>query len=204
VQDLLDANAGDPTDGVPEGGVFIEGVRFYDFVYSNTGPNAPSASEVEVQQTSGPSGTFGIEFNFDWVAAAGDNMRSTIRYKVDSPTPLDLVGLFFDGDVPPGNEGVGTFAQVTETVRTLAGTGLGELSVFDDGTGPGVDNNVDELDLTPPQTDIELSKAIRVRAGGSGVATISVVDNYFRPIPEPAAFGLLAAGTMLGLRRRRR
>jgi len=207
VQDLIDQNQGDPNDGIPQGGIVVDGLRYYDFTYTNSGNNPPAASEVEVQTAPSPTGFSGLEFSYDWTAAgAGNNMRSTIRYKLHSEVgaPVNTVGLFFDGDVPPGNEGIGTFASVTEVVRDLAGNDLGELSVFDDGTGPGVDNNSDFENIAPPRLDLDLTKAIRVRSEGPGVSTISVVDNVFRQVPEPTSLAVLAlGGGFMALRRRR-
>lgn len=204
LQDLINLNQGDPQDGIPQGGINVGGIQFYDFQYSNTGPNSPAPAQIDVETAPGPVGSEGLEFSFDWVSAGGDNMVSTIRYKVASQVPLNQVGAFFDGTVPTGFSGIGTFAQVTETVRTLGGTVLGVLGLFNDGTGPGADIQAATLTLAPPQTNLDVSKAIRVHSTGSGTATISVVDNTFRPIPEPTAIGLAAFGAGLTLLRRRR
>ena len=198
LQDLIDLGAA---------GVVVDGVRYYSFGYSSTesgGADAPAPSEIGVQSAPGPVGTSGLEFSFDWTAAGVDNaIESTITYRVQSAPAIDRVGLFFDGDVPPGNEGAGTEAGVTETIRTLGGAVLGTLNVFDDGAGPGADNNADFLDLAPPQGDLDVTKVIAVSSDGPGTATISIVDNTFRQVPEPASLGLLGLGGVMALRRRR-
>lgn len=209
VQDLINLNQGDPNDGVPQGGVVVDGLQFYDFQYAETGTNggvAPTASQVGVQTAPGPAGSSGLEFSFDWTAAAGTGMLSTIRYKVHSTNPLqpvDRVGAFFDGDVP-GPSSTATFAQVTETVRDLQGNVLGMIGLFNDGNAAGTDRQAGSLDLAPPRQDLDLSKAIRVRSDTAGVATISIVDNTFRVVPEPASLGLIALGGVLTLRRARK
>ena len=209
VQDMINLNAGGPADGVPQGGIVINGLRYYDFQYAGSGTSAPTSAQIQVQTAPGPAGDNGLQFSFNWVSAGGSsNMDSTIRYKVhlESSVPtgsgLNRVGLFFDGDVPTGP--VGTFAQVQETARDLNGLSCGTLGVFDDGAGPGTDVNQTFLSIVPPQLDLDLSKAIRVNSTSSGVATISIVDNTFRvgtadpngvtAVPAPAA---VAAGTML-------
>ncbi len=206
VQDLINLNQGDENDGVSQGGVVVNGLRFYDFNYSNSGAGGgtpPTASQVLTQTAPGPAGTTGLRFSAPWSATGGAGEVSTIRYKVHSESALQAinqVGAAFDGDA---TNTAGTFAQVTEEVRNLTGITLAELSLFDDGTGPGVDNSSTTANLVPPQTDLDLSKAIRVRSSAGGTATITFVDNIFQPVPEPTALGLLSLGGLLTLRRRR-
>jgi hypothetical protein len=210
IQDLINLNVGSATDGVAQGGLILNGLRFYDFNYSSTGTDAPTAAEVAVQTAPGPSGDLGLSFSFDWVSVGGtSNMVSTIRYKVHleagPPSGLDRVGLFFDGDVPLTS----AFAQVSETVRDLSGVTLGTLGVFDDGAGAGQDVSQNFLTLATPQQDLDLSKAIRVNSRSTGIATISFVDNTFRVgttvpngltvVPMPtAAWGGMALLGILG------
>lgn len=206
VQDLINLNQGSPNDNIPQGGVVIDNLRFYDFTYANAGSNPPAASQIDVETAPSPVGTTGLEFHFDWVAAGGTSMTSDIGYKVSvvgGAGTIDQVGAFFDGLVPAGLSGPTTAAQVVETVRQVDGTPIGVLNLFNDGPGPVVDQNASTLAIVPQRTDLDVLKSIRVQSDASGTATISVVDNTFRVIPEPASLGLIGLGGLLLARRRR-
>lgn len=214
VQDLINLNQGSATDGIVAGGVVVDGVRFYDFSYSNSGTNSPSASQVGVQQSPEPVGNTGFEFSFNWLAVGGTNIVSTIRYKVhaENGNPFDRVGVLFNGDValPPGSTGPNTFAKVNEVVRLVNPDGTevnlpnSPHQVITDGSGPLADNFNSFLPVNPPSGDLSVTKAISVGSSADGLATISVVDNVFRQVPEPGSLALLGLAGGLGLMRRRK
>lgn len=192
-------------------GVTIGDYTFYDFSYAHSGAGSPTASQVDVETSPGPD--MGLRFSSSfWSASNGANIDSLIRYKVhiEDGIPqdaIDGVGLSFDGTASPA--GTTTFATVTETVQKLDLTVLHNFSVFNDGAGPGADDNSESRAIAPPLRDLVMSKDIQVVAGlageGGGTATIGVVDNTFHSVvPEPASLALcgLAAGALLVRRRR--
>jgi len=193
-------------------GIIIGDKQFYDFSYigsPTSGANpAPTASQISVAQA--PGSNIGLSFSYAWQSADGFDQDSVIRYSVhtlDSAAQMfiDGVGLNFNGTAPV--PGALTNATVTETVSTLSGNVLGQLTTFDDGAGGQKDTDNSFLTVNPATRDITVTKDIQVHStgtgNGGGVSTISVVDNTFHQIPEPASIGLLSLGA-LGLLARRR
>lgn len=214
VQDLINLNSGSQTDGIVAGGIVVNGVRFYDFSYTNSGTNSPSAGQVGVQQSPEPVGDTGLQFSFNWLAVGGTNMVSTIRYKVhaENGNAFDRVGVLFNGDValPPGSSGPNTFAKVNEVVRLVNPDGTevnipnSPHQVITDGAGPLADNFNSFLVVNPPSSDLAVTKAISAGSSTDGLATISVVDNVFRQVvPEPGSLAVLGLMGGLTLLRRR-
>jgi hypothetical protein len=218
LQDLINLNQGNPGDGIPQGGITIGDKLFYDFTYlasgaaaapypnPNPNPAPPRADQIAVQSITGPN--IGLMFSFGWNSSAGFNMDSLIGYKVHvldgDPQPLiDSIGLSFNGAAPV--PGIGTFATVTETVKSLSGATLGGFSVYSDGT---ISNLGNTFALATPQRDIQVQKDILVSSVpsnlGGGTSTISFVDNTYHQtaVPEPVSMAVVVLGGALLLRRR--
>jgi hypothetical protein len=156
-----------------------------------------------------PGGNLGLSFSYAWLSAEGFNQDSVIQYCVQvvpgaaATNLIDGVLLNFNGTAPvPGSL---TAATVTETVQDLNGNTLGQLSTFDDGPGGSPNTDQTKLMLAPPLSGICVTKDIQVHSSGTGggVSTISIVDNTFHQVPEPASLGLVALGLPLLARRRR-
>ena len=192
-----------------QNGIVIGDKTFYNFAYQGSS-NGPTPSQISVGQPPGPD--IGLQFSYAWFSENGLAEDSVIQYCVHVNVPpappgtaIDAVTLTFNGTAPV--PGALTGSAVTETVTDLQGHVLANFGVFDDGAG-GL-TNIDQrtATITPPQGDICVTKDIQLNSAaisaGGGVATISVVDNTYHQIPEPAAIGLLSLGG-LGLLRRRR
>ena len=200
-----------------QNGVVIGDKRFYNFSYIGApvgGPNpAPTAGQISVAQSALPGGNIGLSFSYAWLSAEGFNQDSVIQYCVQTVAGttgtralIDGVLLNFNGTAPvPG--GPLTAATVTESVTDLNGNPLGQLTTFDDGPGGQPNTDQTKLMLNPPLAGICVTKDIQVHSSpssqGGGVSTISIVDNTFHQVPEPATLGLMAIGIPMLARRRR-
>jgi hypothetical protein len=198
LQDLI--NAGST-------GLTIGDKTFYNFSYQGS-----PATAAQIGVTRSDTSNIGLRFSFNWSSANGVNEDSVIRYcvHVNDTTPQNFingVGLDFNGTANPA--GVLTSASVTETITDLAGNELpgGLISVID--SGPGASGNRDSASYTvnPAVRDLCVTKDISVHSAPAnlqgGTATISFVDNTFSQVPEPASLGLVGAGALLMIKRRR-
>ena len=200
---------------LPKGtGVQVGNLVYSDFSYSSnqgsaTNP-APTASQISV--SAAPGNDSGLSFSSGWESINGGFQDSVIHYAIQALSgTIGGVGLRFNGAVVV--PGTGANATVNETVSKLLtnadgtaagpGTQVGALQVIN--TGPSVANNSSSITLTPSQTGIFVDKDIQLNTpGGSGVVTISFVDNTFPNVPEPASLGILGVVSMGLLTRRRR
>ena len=198
LQDLINAGSN---------GITIGDKTFYNFSYQG----AP-ATAAQIGVTQSDSSNIGLRFSFNWNSANGVNEDSVIRYcvHVNTTTPQNFingVGLDFNGTANPA--GVLTSASVTESITDLAGNELpgGLISVIDSGPGNSSNRDTASYTVNPPVRDLCVTKDISVHSAPTnlqgGVATISFVDNTFSQIPEPASLGILGAGALLMIKRRR-
>ena len=206
LQDLINRS---PSGAPVSSGIVIGDKTFYGFSYQSSQTSAinpaPTASQISVAQPPGPD--IGLQFSYAWFSENGFNEDSVIQYcvHVNDPTKaIDAVTLTFNGTAPV--PGALTNSTVTEQVTDLQGHPLANISVFDNGQGmTQIDQSTGQL--TPPRGDICVSKDIQLHSAaiqaGGGVATISVVDNTYHQVPEPASLALLSLGGLALLRRRR-
>ena len=198
LQNLIDAGST---------GLTIGDKTFYNFAYQGD-----PARAADISVTRSDTNDIGLSFRYNWVSSNGLNEDSVIRYcvHVNDTTPQNLingVGLRFNGTTNP--PGLLTNASVSETITDLNGNELpgGLISVID--FGPGNANNRDSASYTvnPAVRDLCVTKDISVHSAPidlqGGIASISLVDNTFSQIPEPASVGLLGAGAVFMLKRRR-
>ena len=176
--------------------------HFSHFSYTPTGANAPTASQISVDIA--PGTDYGLRFGFGWYSINGINMDSRIDYRVDvtDPNPaqkIDAVTLGYDGT----SQGAAA-ALATEVIQSIGGTQLATLNVT-----PA--NPQQTVPILPNQRSILVDKAINLFSapsanGTNNFSAISFVDNTYHQtlVPEPASFGILAAGGCLLLLRRRR
>lgn len=201
-------------------GITVGDKQFYDFSYQGTGV---TASQINV--IAAPGSDVGVEFQFNWSSADGNNADSDIRFNVHVLDPAKMIngiGLHFDGNVSNGS-GLLTNASVTEAVTDMSGNAIGNLSVFNAGPSFPSMNHNDAFLAIAPTTDLSVTKDILVHSAAPIVAdfvpaatdptaTISVVDNTFRqtggptsvPLPPAAwaALSTIALGVLAPLRRK--
>lgn len=196
LQDLI--NAGST-------GLTIGDKTFYNFSYQGS-----PATAAQIGVTQSDTSNIGLRFSFNWSSRDGINEDSVIRYCVHVNDPRSLingVGLSFNGTANPA--GVLTNASVTETITDLAGNELpgGSISVIDSGAGNSGNRDSASYTVDPALRDLCVTKDISVHSAPAnlqgGAATISFVDNTFSQVPEPASLGLVGAGALLLMKRRR-
>jgi len=189
--------------GENEGGITIGDKRYSDFTFSSSasgGAVRVEADDVEVMF--GMDGaTHNVLFFFDLNASGGQRADMVIQYRLDVLNPsssVRRVGLEFDGG-PMGKGDGRSAASITETVSTLDGTQIAQLTVFNDGEN-GLPDNWDDAEDILPQQGLLFAKDILVsaRAGGASVGIGAVQQTVEQAvIPLPAAFW--AAIPVMGL-----
>ena len=176
--------------GTNEGGIVVGDKKYSNFNFSSTGDSVLDASDVELIFTT-EGNTHFMAILLDLTAIGGQTSDVVIGYDLNVLHPtntINSVGLLFDG--MPLDEGDGrSAASVTETIRTLDDSDLGQITVFNDGEGARNDNFSASLEIDGAR-GLRFTKDILVSARqGSGGAAISIVENSVTQtvIPLPAA-----------------
>jgi len=188
---------------------------FTNFFYSPTGEFGPAgsdpipASAVNVLYgttgAGGPivdaAGDYGILFTMPATLASGTG-DFALGYTVTVTTPgLTITDVELDANAAAAGTGVVT---VTEA---FPGSGNPGLFAFATGTTSQLSASGD---IIPGVTSLQATKDVAVSAGPAGVATISIIGQYFSEsgtVPEPGAVAMLVgigSGSLLILRRRRK
>lgn len=192
--------------GLGSDGVIVGPDRFYDFTYVATSAADPIATAVDVEPIT-INGS-GLRFVAAWFAESGTSMASAITYQVsaDPSQQINGVNLFSDGAIPLPD--AGTFASTSLSTRALNDTPLAPtLTTYADGTTTPTNSASFAF---APQTDLMITDSITISSTAGtpgGLATASVIENTFTPVPEPSRGGWFfvptAALISTFLRRRR-
>jgi hypothetical protein len=179
-----------------EGSFTVAGNTFSEFFcnvqFSTPGITSPDdCSEIDVVTLND-----GIKFQADFFADINSAIDVLLGYTVESPQPINNIGITFDGDFTGD-----ALASVTETVRDAANDQIiGQFTVS---------NSPELTDLQDPplepllQGDVVLSRAVTKATiekdilvnAFDGTASISMITQTYQ-VPEPGTIaGLLAVGS---------
>lgn len=187
----------------------IGDLRFSGFSYTPSGTNPIIVSQITVDAV-GPTGTgamtnspdIGLSFHGTWSAGPGQTSDGTIDFSVSEIGPGTLISDLALAQTS-GISGNGT-ASVAERgcapAPCNATGGPYLLLTFQDSGGSSAQGETSFAG----QSSISVEKDIAV-TGGTGFGSISVVQDTFSQVPEPACMGLMGGGlALLGLARLRR
>jgi hypothetical protein len=196
--------------GTNQNGITLGDKRYSNFTFSSSGDAPIGVNAVNVSLTaSGNQHNLRFSFEREALAAVGGQTTDVvICYQIDvlGNQQINGVGLAFDSAVGAGSPGLAA-ASVVETISRVAplGTDVGQISVFNDGTGALPDSSRSTLIVDPTATTLYFCKDILVSSRPQGgTVSISTVDNFVTQVPEPASMAALAlVGGALMARRRR-
>jgi hypothetical protein len=197
--------------GSNQNGIVLGDKRYSNFTFSSSGDAPITANNVDVNLSTADSNRYQLRFSFARDAldsTAGQTTDAVICYQVTvlGNQQINSVGLVFDSSVGQGSPGLAA-ASVTESISRVAqgAEDVGQLTVFNDGTGGLPDSSNSTLAVNPAASTLYFCKDIIASSRPEGGrVVISTVDNFVNQVPEPATFGVLAAATGLLLVRRRR
>jgi len=169
-------------------------LEFSNFQYSTTGGPAPSAINVLPFNQTGPPAEVGLTFQSPLSAGPGAMVDAAIIYQVTALQGT-LTDAFLSGDVATTtSDGL---AQVAEIIKDAAGNVLAQLVINQNPPGPlSISATLNWAKYgESPGTSIFVEKDIFL-TGGSGFATLSIVDQGFSSniVPEPTSMALLGIG----------
>jgi hypothetical protein len=180
-------------------GVTVGNEQFYNFNFigSNLSGGPAAASQILIQPITTANGD-GLQFVSIWNAANGTAVSDIITYDV-AATALAAdpawIDLFTNGTAPAPT--AGTFTTTTLTAQTLSGAPAAAiLSTFDDGVTVPIDTTRPDVNFAAaaftPQPALQITDSVFADStspssgNAGGVATLSVIQNTFGSVPEPA------------------
>lgn len=178
---LGDLDAGDSITSLDGSLVFSE------FSVAISGDLNPDLTQYAVVQ-------LGEGFRVNGAIAAADGASGTldITYTATAMGPLQITGarIFFNAAVV----GESAAAVTMEDLLTeSSGAMVGELDVLVDGAGT---SDKEDTTVFSELGSLYVDKSILVDSTGAIAVTLSVIDQTFTVIPEPATAALLATGLM--------
>jgi hypothetical protein len=193
--------------GMGSSGVIVGSDTFYDFTFADTSATDPTAAQVQVEPITTDGD--GLRFVAAWFADGGNTMASAITYQVNTAASSQINGvtLFSNAAIPQPD--AGTFASTSLSTRSLTNMLLTPtLTTYADGTITPINTASYAF---AAQTDLVITDSITIASTAGtpgGLATASVIENTFIPVPDPNQSGLFfiptAAITATFLRRPRR
>jgi hypothetical protein len=182
---------------VDTGGALTIGDKiFNNFNYFESGLTSFDASQIHVT-ASIANGIYFLTWagNISLVSGGAASGDLLLNYRVTATAgQISAIGQAYTGSAQPQP---GTFLAIDETARDtqgnlVANSHLDEHDMSDPAAEPG-----DNLNLTPPQQTIDVTKDIALATVNGGFVTISEIRQSFTQVPEAATTALVCIGLAL-------